>query len=92
MRISDAEVKRLISGPGPSLVKEIEEVGNENVRQQDKQMAKSLAKDVLAMQDRDEMIAELKAQIAAGEYNPSGDEIVEAMIRRAVADQYGSKS
>ncbi|MDR3689498.1 MAG: flagellar biosynthesis anti-sigma factor FlgM [Fimbriimonas sp.] len=92
MRISDAEVKRIISGPGQSIVEEIEEVGKDNVRQQDKLMVKALAQEILAMPDRQEMIDELKAQIEAGEYNPSGEEIVDAMIRRAVADKLGHRS
>lgn len=91
MRISDAEVKRIISGPGQSIVEEIEEVGKDNVRQQDKLMVKALAQEILAMPDRQEMIDELKAQIEAGEYNPSGEEIVDAMIRRAVADKLGHR-
>ena len=32
-------------------------------------------------------IAELKAKIEAGEYNPTGDEIADAMIRRSIADR-----
>ena len=91
MRISDAEVKRIISGPGQSIVEEIEKVGKENVRQQDKIMVKALTADIMGMQDRQDMIEELKAQIAEGLYNPSSDEIVESMVRRAVADQYGRK-
>ena len=88
MRISDAEVKKIISNPGPSIVEAIEKVASENIRQQDKQIVKAVTQDVLAMQDREDMISELRAQIAAGLYNPSGEEIVDAMVRRAVADQY----
>jgi len=91
MRISDAEVKRIISGPGQSIVEAIEKVGKDNVRQQDQQMVKMLTTEILAMQDRQEMVDELRAQIVAGLYNPSGEEIVEGMLRRAVADQYGNR-
>ena len=42
---------------------------------------------VLEMGDREDMISELKARIEAGEYNPSGDEIADRMIRRAIADR-----
>ena len=88
MRISDAEVKKILSNPGSSIVDAIEKVAVENIRQQDKQLVKAITQDVMAMQDREEMVAELRAQIAAGLYNPSGEEIVDAMVRRAVADQY----
>ena len=36
---------------------------------------------------RDDVVAELRARIEAGEYNPTGSEIAEAMIRRAIADR-----
>lgn len=42
---------------------------------------------VNAAPDREEMIADLKARIEAGTYNPTGDEITETMIRRAIADR-----
>ncbi|MGE0002239.1 MAG: flagellar biosynthesis anti-sigma factor FlgM [Fimbriimonadaceae bacterium] len=32
------------------------------------------------------MVAELKARIEAGDYNPGAEEIVDAMLRRAKAD------
>jgi len=91
MRISDAEVKRLINAPGQSIVEAIELVGTENFRQQDQQLVKGLAKEINNRPDREDMIAELRAQIEAGEYNPSGEEIVESMLRRAIADQFGAR-
>jgi anti-sigma28 factor (negative regulator of flagellin synthesis) len=33
------------------------------------------------------MVASLKARIEAGEYNPTSHEIVDTMIRRAIADR-----
>jgi len=86
MRISDAEVKRIINGPGKTIVEAIVEVGEEHVRQQDQQMVHALSKEVLHMPDRDEMVEELRAQVASGQYNPTGEEIVDAMLRRAIAD------
>jgi negative regulator of flagellin synthesis FlgM len=38
------------------------------------------------MPDREDMIAEIKAKIEAGDYQPSSDEIADAMIRRSIAD------
>ena len=88
MRISDAEVKRIIHGPGPSIVADIEQVAEENTRQQDMITVKAMTREIVEMGDRQDMIDELKAQIVAGIYNPSGEDIVDSMIRRAVADQY----
>ena len=39
------------------------------------------------MPDREEYIAELKAKIDAGQYNPTSDDIADAMIRRNIADR-----
>lgn len=86
MRISDAEVKKIINNPGQAIVEAIVEVGEEHVRQQDQQLVRSQTAEVLKMEDRDDVVEELKAQIALGQYNPSGEEIVDAMLRRAIAD------
>ncbi len=86
MRISDTEVKKIINSPAQSLVEAIVEVGEEHGRQQDQQLVEELTVQVLGMQDRDEVIADLQSQIARGAYNPSSEEIVDAMLRRAIAD------
>ena len=39
------------------------------------------------MPDRDEMVASIKARIEAGEYDVSGEDVADAMIRRAIADK-----
>lgn len=36
---------------------------------------------------REDLVQEIKARIEAGTYNPSGDDIADAMIRRTLADQ-----
>jgi anti-sigma28 factor (negative regulator of flagellin synthesis) len=89
MRISDNEVKKLLTG-GPAIVEQIVEIGqgNEEARREaDEALVKQVTADVVAMSDREEMIAELKARIEAGTYNPTGDEIADTMIRRAIADR-----
>jgi anti-sigma28 factor (negative regulator of flagellin synthesis) len=87
MRISDNEVKKLLSGAHTSLVEEIVEIGKESDREADEKLAAQVTQDVLAMGDRENMIADLKARIEAGTYNPSGDDIADTMIRRAIADR-----
>jgi anti-sigma28 factor (negative regulator of flagellin synthesis) len=86
MRISDNEVKKILSGEH-SLVQEIVQIGQESDREADEKLAKQVTEDVLAMGDREEMIADLKARIEAGTYNPTGDEIADTMIRRSIADR-----
>ena len=96
MRISDNEVKKILDGSTvdsstvPSIVDEIAdlEVGQQALkRDEDRELARKITKEVLAMPDREEMIAELRAKIEAGEYNPSSEEIVDGMVRRAIADR-----
>ena len=86
MRISDTELKKVINRPSITIVDAIVEAGQEHQRQQDQELVETVSVEVLKMGDRDAMIEELKLQIASGSYNPSGEEIVDAMIRRAVAD------
>ncbi|MCX7800809.1 MAG: flagellar biosynthesis anti-sigma factor FlgM [Fimbriimonadales bacterium] len=56
-------------------------------REEDQDLVREIAAKVMAMPEREELIAELRARIEAGEYNPSGADIAEAMIRRAIADR-----
>lgn len=85
MRISDNEVKKILSGS--ALVVEIENRGQVLDREADEKLAHDVTQDVLAMGDREDQIADLKARIEAGTYNPTGDEIADAMIRRSIADR-----
>lgn len=87
MRISDNEVKKILSGTQVSLVEEIVLIGQQSDREADEKLATQVTEDVLAMGDREEAIADLKARIEAGTYNPTGDEIADAMIRRSIADR-----
>ena len=87
MRISDNEVKKILSGAHATLVEEIVQIGQESAREADEKLAKQVTEDVLAMGDREDVIADLKARIEAGTYNPTGDEIADTMIRRSIADR-----
>lgn len=54
----------------------------------DAQLIRQVVEEVMKMPEvREELVAELKARIERGEYNPSSEEIVEAMVRRAIADK-----
>lgn len=85
MRISDNEVKKILSGT--AIVRDIEYRGQTLDREADEKLAHDVTQDVLAMGDREDQIADLKARIEAGTYNPTGDEIADAMIRRSIADR-----
>ncbi len=85
MRISDNEVKKILSGT--AIVQDIEYRGQILDREADEKLAHDVTQDVLAMGDREDQIADLKARIEAGTYNPTGAEIADAMIRRSIADR-----
>lgn len=86
MRISDTEVKKLLSQQ-PQIVDAIVQIEVERRKEEDRQLIQSVTAEVVAMPDRDAVIAELRAKIEAGQYNPTGAEIADAMIRRAIADR-----
>ncbi|RYG25169.1 flagellar biosynthesis anti-sigma factor FlgM [bacterium] len=85
MQISDTEVKKILQHT--SLVREIEGVGQERRRAEDAELVTRVVEDVKAMSDREDRVADLKARIEAGNYNPTGAEIADAMIRRSIADK-----
>lgn len=88
MRISDTEVKKILNG-GQAIVTEIEDMDLEleaSPKPTDGPLIKQVTQGVINMPDREDRIAEVKAMIEAGTYNPTGDEIADAMIRRAIAD------
>lgn len=85
MQISNNEIKKILNQH--KVVADIEAVGQELAqREVDAPMIKRVVKDVINMPDREDRIAELKAKIDSGAYNPSGEEIADAMIRRSIAD------
>lgn len=87
MRISDAEVKKIISHPESSVVRDIDSIEAARLQQQDQTMVEQLTTAIASYPDREELIAELRARIEQGTYRPSAENIVEGMVRRAIADQ-----
>ncbi|MFQ3667999.1 MAG: flagellar biosynthesis anti-sigma factor FlgM [Fimbriimonadaceae bacterium] len=51
------------------------------------EVVRGVVRQVIRMPDREDRVAEIRARIEAGDYNPTGYEIAEAMIRRAIADR-----
>lgn len=95
MRISDAEVKKALSGyTAVDQAAELEALkqvlgveSEEDAAERDAHLVKEMTRKVLDAPDREDMIASLKERIAAGTYNPSAEEIVDTMVRRAIADR-----
>ena len=87
MQISDNEVRRVLQNVTDR--REREALGSplETEPPVPQEVVLDLVKQVVRMPDREDRVAELRARIEAGEYNPSGYEIAEAMIRRAIADR-----
>jgi anti-sigma28 factor (negative regulator of flagellin synthesis) len=88
MRISDEQVKKVLSQQ--ALVTEIQDMDLEmepSPKATDGPLIKQVTQEVINMPDREDRIAEVKAMIESGNYNPTGDEIADAMIRRAIADR-----
>lgn len=87
MRISDAEVNKVLSGQTKFVEAIVELEQDSKRRHEDKGLIQQITADVINMSDREEMISALKAKIDAGEYNPTGDDIADTMIRRSIADR-----
>jgi flagellar biosynthesis anti-sigma factor FlgM len=55
---------------------------------EDAALIRTVRDQIMAMPEvRAELVEEIKARVARGEYNPSAEDIVEAMIRRTIADR-----
>ena len=86
MRISEEQLKKVAESDG-DVTPDSALVDEAVIRLTDKDLIQEITHMVMDMPDREEMIAELKARIESGDYNPSGDDVADAMIRRAIADQ-----
>ncbi len=86
MRITDKEMQKVLQmGGNPTSGAGIDE--ELAIKSADAELVKAVVQDVLEMPDREDRIEELKAAIEAREYNPTGAEIADAMIRRNIADR-----
>ena len=85
MRISQEQLKKVASSGG-NVTPDSALVDAAVIKLTDKDLIQEITHKVADMPDRDEMVAELKAKVDSGEYNPTGDEIADAMIRREIAD------
>lgn len=97
MRISDTEIKKILARPAgeeavqestvSALVEVIDHLGVAADRKVDDELVQQITEQVLAMPDREDLINDLRNRIESGTYRPSGEDIVDAMIRRNIADR-----
>ena len=86
MKISTEQLKK-VAESGDTVTDEKAMVDAAVIRLTDKDLIQDIARKVADMPDRDEMVASIKARIESGEYDVSGDDVADAMIRRAIADR-----
>ena len=86
MKISNEQLQK-VADSGGSITPDSALVDAAVIKLTDKALIEEITHKVADMPDRDDLVAELKARVEAGEYNPSGEEIADAMVRRAIADQ-----
>lgn len=86
MKISNEQLRK-VAEAGGSITPDSAQIDAAVIKLTDKALIDEVTHKVVDMPDRDEMVAELKAKVEAGEYNVTGEQIADAMIRRAIADQ-----
>ena len=85
MKVSNEQIARVIAEP--VITPDANKVDDAVIRLVDAELVQSVTREVLNAPDREAMVAELKAKIDAGSYQVSADEIVDTMVRRAIADR-----
>ena len=86
MQISDTEIKKIVGAPADALpaLDGLAALGHDP--HADDELVGRVTDRVMALSDREELVASLRARIEAGAYNPTAEEIVDGMVRRAIAD------
>lgn len=86
MKVSLEQIEKVAESGGRITPRE-SEVDTAVIRLTDADLVQSVVAKVIEMPDREDLIADLKARIEAGTYQPAAEDIVDAMIRRAKADR-----
>ena len=86
MKVSNEQIASVLAHGG-TVTPDSAVVDAAMIRITDRDLIEAVVEKVKQMPDREERIAELKAQIEAGTYNPSSDDIADTMVRRAIADK-----
>lgn len=90
MRITQQQVRAAIkSRPAQHETHETQAIYNREFKTSaEAELVRRIRDEVLAMPDvREEMVSKIKEAVAKGEYNVTAEDIVDAMIRREVADK-----
>lgn len=88
MQVSNEQIERILSRRGDvvaDLQKWLAGIDEPDFKVDD-ELIQLVVRRVAELPDREDRIADLKARIESGAYNPTSAEIVDAMIRRAIAD------
>jgi negative regulator of flagellin synthesis FlgM len=86
VKISNEQLQK-VADSGGSITPDSALVDAAVIKLTDKALIEEITHKVADMPDRDDLVAELRARVEAGDYNPTGEEIADAMVRRAIADQ-----
>lgn len=86
VKISNEQIRK-VRDQGNQVTPNQHEVDDAVIRLTDKDLVAKVTESVLEMPDRDDFVAELRQRIADGTYNPTSEEIVDAMARRSIADK-----
>lgn len=87
MQISDLEIKKIVGAPAEPkfpAVDGLAALGHDP--HADDELVGSVTDRVMAMRDREDLVASLRARIEAGTYAPTAGQIVDGIVRRAIAD------
>lgn len=86
MKVSNEQIASVIAHGG-TVTPESAIVDAATIRLTDRELIEAVVEKVKQTPDREDRIAELRAQIQAGTYNPSSEDIADTMVRRAIADR-----
>jgi anti-sigma28 factor (negative regulator of flagellin synthesis) len=86
VKISVQQIEAVLATQEPAAAN-ADAVDETVIRLVDKELIEATLAKVNSMPDREDFVAELKAKIDSGQYNPTGEEIADAMIRRTLADR-----
>ncbi len=85
MKISTEQLNKVLAGEATTADKD--KVDAAVIRLTDADLIAATVAKVNELPDREDFVAELKAKIENGTYNPTGEEIADTMVRRAIADR-----
>lgn len=88
MRITDDQMKKALARAKEGRKLDEPILPSEGFRESNGDVIRRLTKQIVDMPEREELVQELRRRIESGEYNPSGEEIADAMLRRAIADEF----